>query len=587
MDEHRRLETGSWREQLMLTLTHWGAIFGGVIAIGVTIRALAFDFVDVSHPAFAAMFVGYGAIVALRLLPGLPYHVRAVTLSAACFIAAGGAILLRGLAPAPVLLVGLGVLIAALFLGRAGMLGGLLLAGAIVAIVGRPEPPEAFNPWSNAIDVVCVAGVLTVLVQFVVSRLERSLEHSSQALERLQSEQALREHAQDQLTRAQATLQQTQKLDAVGRLTGGVAHDFNNTLQVVLGWTELLRSETHPQQIQDGIEQIRASAERSRGLTRQLLAFSRPELNQPTRVELHAFLPALVKSYRRLLPDDISIVARTVDGLAILMDEGHLSQVLLNIVLNARDAMPAGGTIAVIAKFIPRAELPSMADGFDNGAVEIEVTDTGTGMDEETRSRVFEPFFTTKGKRGTGLGLSTAYGVVQLARGVVDIHSERGKGTSVRLFFPPLRGSADAQPAGRPPSLPSVEQAVLLAEDDSGVRTTLARALRQAGHRVVEVSDVEAGRVVVRARGAEFDVLVTDGIMPGGSTRQLIDDFLMARPDGRVVVCSGYIDDELSIRDLGEQTFEFVQKPFSPSELVARLASPSAQSRKVTVPADR
>ena len=186
MDEHRRPETGSWREQLLLTLTHWSAIFGGVIAIGVTIRAFAFDFVDVSHPAFAAMFVGYGAIVALRLLPGLPYHVRAVTLSAACFTAAASAVVLRGLAPAPVLLVGLGVLIAALFLGRAGMLGGLLLAGAIVAILGRPEPPEAFNPWSNAIDVVCVAGVLTVLVQFVVSRLERSLEHSSQALERLQ-----------------------------------------------------------------------------------------------------------------------------------------------------------------------------------------------------------------------------------------------------------------------------------------------------------------------------------------------------------------------------------------------------------------
>jgi len=587
MDERRRPETDQWREQLLLTLAHWGALFGGVIAIGITFRALAFDFVDVSHPAFAAMFVGYGAIVALRLLPGLPYLVRAVTLSAACFITAGGAVLLRGLAPAPVLLVGLGVVIAALFLGRAGMLGGLLLAAATVAIIGRPEPPEAFSPWSSAIDLVCVAGVLTVLVQFVVSRLERSLAHTSQALARLQTEQALREHAQDQLTQAQATLQQTQKLDAVGRLAGGVAHDFNNTLQVVLGWTELLRSETHSQQIQDGIEQIRSAAERSRGLTRQLLAFSRPELNQPTRVELHAFLPVLVKSYRRLLPDDISIVAHTVEGLAILMDEGHLSQVLLNIVLNARDAMPAGGTIAVMAKFIPRAELPSTADGFDNGAVEIEIIDTGTGMDEETRSRVFEPFFTTKGKRGTGLGLATAYGVVQLARGVIDIHSERGKGTSVRLIFPALTGSADAPLSGRPASLRSAEQAVLLAEDDSAVRTTLARALRQAGHRVVEVSDVEAGRVVVRERGAEFDVLVTDGIMPGGSTRQLIDDFLMARPNARVIICSGYIEDELSIRDLGEQTFEFVQKPFSPSELVARLASASAQSRKVTMPADR
>jgi signal transduction histidine kinase/ActR/RegA family two-component response regulator len=586
MDERRRPETSQWREQLLLTLAHWGALFGGVIAIGVTFRALAFDFVDVSHPAFATMLVGYGAIVALRLLPGLPYRVRAVTLSAACFIAAGGAVLLRGLAPAPVLLVGLGVVIAALFLERAGMLGGLLLAAATVAIIGRPEPPEAFSPWSSAIDLVCVAGVLTVLVQFVVSRLERSLAHTSQALARLQTEQALREHAQDQLTQAQATLQQTQKLDAVGRLAGGVAHDFNNTLQVVLGWTELLRSETHSQQVQDGIEQIRSAAERSRGLTRQLLAFSRPELNQPTRVELHAFLPVLVKSYRRLLPDDISIVAHTVEGLAILMDEGHLSQVLLNIVLNARDAMPAGGTIAVMAKFIPRAELPSTADGFDNGAVEIEIIDTGTGMDEETRSRVFEPFFTTKGKRGTGLGLATAYGVVQLARGVIDIHSERGKGTSVRLFFPTLTGSADAPHSGRPASLPSVEQAVLLAEDDSAVRTTLARALRQAGHRVVEVSDVEAGRVVVRERGAEFDVLVTDGIMPGGSTRQLIDDFLTARPNARVIICSGYIEDELSIRDLGEQTFEFVQKPFSPSELVARLGS-ATQSRKVTVPADR
>ena len=335
----------TWRQELLHTLTHWSALFGGVIAIGVIIRALGFDVADVRHPAFAAMFVGYGAIVVLRLLPRLPYHVRAVTLSVAMFIAAGSAVFLRGLAAAPVLLLGLGVLISALFLGRAGMLGSLILAGSHRRAHRPPEPSDTFYPWSSALDVVCVAGVMTVLVQFVVSRLEGSLEESSQALEKLRAEQALREQAQEDLTRAQSALQQTQKLDAVGRLAGGVAHDFNNTLQVVLGWTELLRRETQPQQIQEGIDQIRAAAERSRGLTRQLLTFSRPELCAPTRVALHEFLPTLVKSYRRLLPDDISIVARTPrQDPAILMDEGHLSQVLLNIVLNARDAMPTGGT---------------------------------------------------------------------------------------------------------------------------------------------------------------------------------------------------------------------------------------------------
>ena len=579
MDERPRPAAPAWREQLLLTLTHWSALLGGVIAVGVVIRALFFDFADVRHPAFVMMFVGYGAIVALRLVPRLSYLVRATGMVAACFVAAGSAVILRGLAAAPVLLLGFAVLIGALFLGRAGMLGSLLVAGATVAIAGRPEAATTFSPWASAIDFVCVAGVLTVLVQFVVSRLERSLEHTSQTLERLRTEQGLRERAQGELTRAQATLQQTQKLDAIGRLAGGVAHDFNNTLQVVLGWTELLRSETQSHVMLDGIEHIHDAAERSRGLTRQLLAFSRPEMRAPTRVNLHEFLPSLVKSYRRLLPDDISIAAHSDPDAAILMDEGHLSQVLLNIVLNARDAMPTGGTVAVIARITPLAELPSAAAGFDTDAVEIDVTDTGTGMDEATKSRVFEPFFTTKGKRGTGLGLSTAYGVVQQANGVIEIESEPGNGTSVRLFFPRASQSDTQTDTGLGRTSSSNAQAVLLAEDDRDVRTTLARALRQAGHHVVEVGDVEAGRVVIRERGAEFGVLVTDGIMPGGSTRQLIDDYLMARPDGRVVVCSGYIDDELSMRALEARSFEFVPKPFSPSELVARLDSVHTPSR--------
>jgi signal transduction histidine kinase len=505
----------------------------------------------------------------------------------ATFVAAGSAVYLRGLAAAPVLLLGLGVLVTALFLGRTGMIASLLLAGAAIAIIGRPEPVATYSSWHSALDFICVAGVMTVLVQLVVSRLERSLTHSAQALESLRAETELREHAQNELTRAEATLQQAQKLDAVGRLAGGVAHDFNNTLQVVLGWTELLRIETQPQQIQHGIEQIRIAAERSRGLTRQLLSFSRPEMRTPVRIELREFLPPLVTSYRRLLTEDVSIALHTDKNLSIFMDEGHLSQVLLNVVLNARDAMPSGGTITLNARQILPAQLPPSVSGFDDGAVEIEVIDNGTGMDEATKSRAFEPFFTTKGKRGTGLGLSTAYGVVQQAGGVIDILTELGKGTSVRLFFPPLTTAADVSVSDEAaPPEPSVARAVLLAEDDRDVRSTLARALRQAGHHVVEVSDVEAGRVVVRDRGADFNFLVTDGIMPGGSTRQLIDDYLTARPDGRVIVCSGYIDDELHARDLAPRSFEFVPKPFSPSELVARIAAHGEPNRRVTLRVD-
>jgi|RhiMethySRZTD1v2_1073278.scaffolds.fasta_scaffold00111_45 signal transduction histidine kinase/ActR/RegA family two-component response regulator len=584
MDSRTSAHARSWREELLLTLTHWSAVFGGVIAIGVIIRARTNDFIDIHHPAFTAMLIGYFAIVALRLTPRLPFAARAVTLIGAGFTAAVCAVVLRGLAPAPVLLIGLDVLLAALFFGRVGMVAGLAITGATLAAIGRPEPSAGFSQWLTALDVVCVAGVLTVIVQFVVSRLENSVSEWSLALERVQSEQALRAQTRDELLRTQATLQQAQKLDAVGRLAGGVAHDFNNTLQVVLGWTELLRDETDMKQLREGIDHIHDAAERSRGLTRQLLTFSRPEMAMPTRIDLDEFLPSLVHSYRRLMPDDVSIVARTDPGLSIFMDKGHLNQVLLNLVMNARDAMPTGGTLALIARFSPCSELPPSVTGFEHGAIEIDVTDTGTGMDEETRSRVFEPFFTTKGTRGTGLGLSTVYGVVHKAHGAIDIRSAPGDGTSVRLFFPPAIAVTEMEmrPAsGALASQSSVGQPVLLAEDDRDIRTTLARALRQAGHRVVEVSDVASGRVVVRERGAEFAILVTDGIMPGGSTRQLIDEYLRVRPDGRVVVCSGYIDDELSTRDLGAHAFEFVPKPFSPSELVSKLDSNGTGSRPI------
>jgi CheY-like chemotaxis protein len=216
--------------------------------------------------------------------------------------------------------------------------------------------------------------------------------------------------------------------------------------------------------------------------------------------------------------------------------------------------------------------------------VEITVSDTGVGMDEATKGRVFEPFFTTKGTRGTGLGLSTVYGVVQQAGGAIEVESEPGTGTTFTLRFPPAAQPVEARPAVaalRSPVPPAIQR-VLLAEDDRGVRASLAEALRRSGRTVLEVGDVESGRHVVAEQGPGIDVLVTDGIMPRGSTRDLIADFMRVRPDGRVIVCSGYIDNELARRDLGGPAFELMLKPFAPSELITRLD----QGRRVTGAAD-
>src|SRR6185436_15316401 len=193
MHERSMHDALGWREQLLLSLTHWSAVLGGVIALVVAFRSLASDVVDVGHPAFAAMLAGYGAIVGLRLWPSLPYQVRAVTLSAACLVVAGSAVVQRGLAATPVLLLGLSVLLAALFVGRVAMIASLVALGGVVALAGRPESAATFSPWATSIGVVCAVGILTILVRFVVGRLESALEHSSQALKQLQTEQALRE----------------------------------------------------------------------------------------------------------------------------------------------------------------------------------------------------------------------------------------------------------------------------------------------------------------------------------------------------------------------------------------------------------
>lgn len=560
-------------------MIRWTTSFGAVLAVAVAYQAVGPWRLDVFSMSFVSMYIGYGIVVVTRFLPTLGYRFRASAVCLAYLLTATATLDSVGLGIGAALLLALFVIAVGLFLGRGAVYVALAAASGVILAFGHPMTNQYYDSWVSILVFVCLAGTLSAVVSSVVHSVEGALDKTAHSLVQLRREEQMRQAAQDELSKTQSALYQAQKLDAVGRLAGGVAHDFNNTLQVVLGWTELLQRSNDPAEIREGIQQIRASAEQSSGLTRRLLVFSRPELRRIQRLSVDVLLPTIVKSYRRLMPDDIGLQLDIEMGLDIMMDEAHLGQTLLNLVLNARDAMPAGGTIELKAHRVPHAKLPPEATGKLAGdAVEISVRDTGTGMSRETQERIFEPFFTTKGERGTGLGLPTVYGVVQQAGGVVVVESQVDVGTRVRLLFPPAREARDARPHPTPvpESKRSARQQLLLAEDDKGVRTSLSHALQEAGYEVVEVADVESGlRELDRDDASRLEILVTDGIMPGGNTRELISRFRSLRPEGRVILCSGYLDDELATRNIGAGGFEFLPKPFAPSELVAKLQSPS------------
>lgn len=564
----------AWRPALLAKLGFWATAFGAIIVVSAVIHAASSPHISIASPEFMAVPVGYLSMVASRFLPRLGYLARTLALLGGFLVAATGAALYGGLAAGAVMLLGLCVLAAGLFWGRAGLIAMLAVTAGIVGVLGGPIPVEKYSAVMTVIAYAGVTGALSMLVLWVLQRLESALAETSDALSQLRAEQSLRERTQINLSRTQATLYRAQKLDAVGRLAGGVAHDFNNTLQVVLGWTELLQRESTTRAVREGLTCIRDAATQSRHLTRQLLAFSRPELQAARQLELEELVPSLVKSYRRLMPDDVRIESDVDPGLRVFMDAGHLSQVLLNLTLNARDAMPQGGVLRFRARACRPDELPEFVrDRLQTGGVEISVSDTGSGMDQATRERAFEPFFSTKGRRGTGLGLATVHGVVNEAKGVVLVESALGKGSTFRIYLPASR----EDPAGPLEALERVSAAldtqttILLAEDNPGVRQSLGRALTAGGHRVHEAEDVPSARDLVSRLGAQIDVLVTDGVMPGGSARDLIDDFLAVRPNGRVILCSGYVEDELSRRRLASAPFEFLAKPFEPSVLLERI----------------
>jgi nitrogen-specific signal transduction histidine kinase/CheY-like chemotaxis protein len=375
--------------------------------------------------------------------------------------------------------------------------------------------------------------------------------------------------------RAEEELRQSQKMEALGRLAGGLAHDFNNLLTVILGECDMLLDDLAPGDPNlASVEQIRQSGARAAALTRQLLAFSRRQVLQPELIDLNEVVTGMEQLLRRLIGEDITLsIALAPELPTVRADPGQIAQVVMNLAINARDAMPDGGQL-LIETAATCGELPhGHSDSPPGACAVLIVSDTGQGMDEATRAHVFEPFFTTKPRgKGTGLGLATVHGIVSQSGGQILFASEEGRGSTFRVYLP----AAEGQPAAAPPAprrAPERANAetVLLVEDDEHVRSLARAILLRHGFVVLEASDGHRAVELARGHSGAIQALLTDVVMPGGLNGVQTAAAVRAhRPQIRVLYMSGYTDDALAERDLLDDT-RYIQKPFTPEALVAAL----------------
>lgn len=371
----------------------------------------------------------------------------------------------------------------------------------------------------------------------------------------------------DALRKQEFQLRHAQKMEAVGRLAGGVAHDFNNLLTAIYGYGELVADsldEDDPRRAD--VTQILKAALSGGSLTRQLLAFSRKQVLTPKVVNLGDIVRGTENILRRLIGEDIDLVVRIAPDVgSVMADPGQLEQVVINLALNARDAMPNGGTV--------RLDVEN-AEGAESESVLLAVTDNGCGMDAATRSHIFEPFFTTKGDRGgTGLGLAMVHGIVEQSGGSITVQTELNRGTSFRVTLPRVADQPVAQDASSAGSVPAARtETVLLVEDDVRVRTLAGQVLRKQGYELLEAARGDDALAIGARHPRRIDLLLTDVVMPGMSGRHLWEQFSKVRPDAKVLFMSGYTDDEVVRHGIQAARLPFLQKPFTLAGLAAAVS---------------
>jgi two-component system, cell cycle sensor histidine kinase and response regulator CckA len=376
----------------------------------------------------------------------------------------------------------------------------------------------------------------------------------------------------------QDQLRQAQKMEAIGRLAGGVAHDFNNLLSVIMGYTSLAidgMSENDPLRSQLG--EVLGASERARDLTRQLLAFSRQQVLEPRIVDLNRIVGQLERMLERLIGEDVELITVKAPDLGhVLVDPSQIEQVVMNLVVNARDAMPKGGKLTIeTANVILDETYASDHENVSPGPhVMLAVVDTGHGMDRATQARIFEPFFTTKEVgRGTGLGLSTVFGVVRQSGGHVYVYSEPGKGAAFKVYFPRVTGSEPVLQAHRAVAPRSSSETVLVLEDEEQVRRVVVAMLQRGGYRVIEATRAAEALEIASDPTLTIDLLLTDIVMPGMSGPEVVQLMREVRPSLKAICMSGYTDETVVRHGILESGIAFLQKPITPDSLRHKVRS--------------